>query len=133
MGDTFDVKKFGAVVPLQLSVANAVTNQTNTDLALPGGNTLFTMPAAGSVVGIAVKASANVTAGTATFKAHKAGTEFTDQSALAVQLTSAATNSNAAYGTVRPGVMTFAAGDGIGVSYTSSSRIVAMSFCEPRS
>lgn len=120
MADHLDPAKFGAVIPLHFQVANAVTNQTNTDLTVPGGaNTLFAMPVAGSVVGISVKASANVTAGTVTFRAQKAGTEWADTGYPAPVLD--ATNSNATYVTVRPGAFTFAAGNGVGVSYTSST------------
>lgn len=120
MADYFDPAKFGAIIPLHYQVANAVTNQTNTDLTVPGGaNTLHTMPAAGSVVGISIKASANVTAGTVTFRAHAAGTEFADTGYPAPVLD--ATNSNATYVAVRPGAIKFSAGGTVGVSYTSST------------
>jgi hypothetical protein len=122
MADYFDAGKYGAVVPLHYQVANAATNAADVDLTVPGGaNTLQTMPAAGSVVGISIKASANVTAGTVTFRAHKAGTEWADVGYPAPQLSSAATNSNATYVAVRPGFMTFAAGNTVGVSYSSST------------
>lgn len=120
MADYYDPAKFGAIIPLHYQVANAVTNAANVDLTVPGGaNTLQTMPVAGSVVGISVKASANVTAGDATFRAHKAGTEFADTGYPAPVLN--ATNSNATYVSVRPGFIKFAAGDAVGVSYSSST------------
>lgn len=113
--------KFGSAVAIPFAVANAVTNQTNTDLAMAGGNTLAVMPQSGSVVGIGAKASANLTAGTGSFRAHKAGTEFAQSGYPNPSLSSAAGVSNASYATIRPGVLTFDAGDTVGVSYTSST------------
>lgn len=119
MADTFDAGKWGAVLAIPFKVIDAVTNQSNTDLSVAGGNTLQTMPVAGSVIGISVKSSANVTAGSATFRAHKAGTEFADSGYPAPVLNS--TDSNATYATVRNRALRFAAGNGIGVSYTSTT------------
>ena len=116
--------KHGNLGTYQFSVANPDTSATNIDIPLAGtlaANTLEKMPAAGSVVGISVKNNADVTAGTITFHAHKASTEWPDASALAVQLTSGSTLKRGSSGTVRPGVMTFAAGDDIGVSYSTSA------------
>jgi hypothetical protein len=121
MADTFN-PKFGAIVALPFSVADAVTNQSNVDLASKAtGGTLVTMPAAGSILGISVSASANVTAGTATFRAHKASTEFAETGYPAPQLNSTAGSSNGTYASIRPGAIKFAAGDKIGVSYTSTT------------
>ena len=113
--------KFGGVVGIPFTVSNAVTAQTAVDLTLAGGNTLIIAPQAGSVVGVAVKASANVTGGTIAFSPHKASTEFAQSGFPNPTLTSAAGVSNASYATVRPGVCTFAAGDTLGVSYTSAT------------
>jgi hypothetical protein len=122
MADFFDPAKFGAIVPLHYQVANAATNAADTDLTVPGGaNTLYTMPVGGSVVGISVKSSANVTAGTATFRAHLAGTEFADVGYPAPVLSSAAASSNASYASVRPGALKFTAGQTVGVSYSSTT------------
>jgi hypothetical protein len=119
MADHFDAGKFGAIVPFTFSIQNATTNVTNTDLSHTADTTGVVMPASGSVVGISVGSSANVTAGTATFQAHKASTEFADVGAPAVVLDS--TNSNATYASVRPGVLKFTAGQKVGVSITTST------------
>jgi hypothetical protein len=114
--------KFGQVVAFHFAVANPDTGATNTDLTIGGGQgTLLKMPAAGSVVGIGVSGNADITAGTAHFHAHKAGTEFTNVSALTVELTSAAADHDGDSALVRPGVMSFDAGDKIGVSYTTDA------------
>lgn len=125
MGSDFVNPKFGSVVAIPFAVANAITQRTNTDMVLPGGNTLAVMPFAGSVIGLGVRASAEVTAGAATFKAHKDGTEFSDVGAINVGI-AANTDTTAVddletQGTCRPGVMRFNAGDAIGVSYSSST------------
>lgn len=122
MADTYDAGKFGAIFALQYGVANAVTNKTNEDIALAdaAGNTLMVMPTSGSVVGIAIRASADVTAGTVSFKAHKDGTEFTQTGYPNPGLNST-TAVRESYASVRPGVLTFSAGEGLGVSYTTST------------
>lgn len=107
-----------ALAVLNFSVANAVTQQTNTDLALPGGNTVARMPKPGSIVGISARASADLTAGSATIKAHKDGTEYADASAPTLTLDD---NNQEDSEVVRPGALVFAAGDGIGVSYSSTT------------
>ena len=123
MGDEFDAGKYGAIFAVEFSIANAVTNKTNEDIVLAGlSNTVAVMPYAGSVVGITVQASAEVTAGTVTFRAHKDGTEFAQSGYPAPILddgTSGATQQS--FASIRPGVLTFAAGEGIGVSYTSTT------------
>jgi uncharacterized protein YuzE len=123
MSDTFDAGKHGAIVGFQFGVANATTEQTATDLATAdiSGNTLITMPKSGSVVGISVNASAEVTAGTVTFAAHKDSTEFAQSGYPNPGLSSAAAVTNESYASVRPGVLTFSAGEAVGVSYTSST------------
>jgi hypothetical protein len=107
-----------AVVAIPFSKANAVTNAANVDLVLAGGNTLMVMPKAGSVVGLAVHATADLTAGSATVKVHKAGTEYPDASAITLTLND--TNQKS-HGAVRRGALTFAAGDTLGVSYSSTT------------
>lgn len=119
--DTFDAGKWGAVVALPFGVLNAAANQTNADIAGPGadGNVNVVMPVAGSIVGISVQASAPITAGTVTFRAAKAGTEFPQNGYPAPQLSIASPSK--AWASVRPGMLPFEAGDAIGVSYSSSS------------
>jgi hypothetical protein len=122
MADFYDPAKFGAIVAIHFIVANAVTNAANVDLTMGGNtNTLAVMPVAGSVVGISVKSTANVTAGTATFRAHLASTEFADVGYPAPVLSSAATNSNASYASIRPGALKFTAGQTVGVSYVTTT------------
>lgn len=127
MADYFD-PKFGQVVALHFNVSNVDTAATNTDLTVPDGvGTLSVMPYAGSIVGLAIKANANVTAGTVAFNAHKESTEYSQVSSLLTTLTTASGSSNIGYSTVRPGVLTFAAGDGIGVSVSSATNLAATS------
>lgn len=106
------------IVAIPFAVANAVTNQTNTDLALAGGNTIAVMPKAGCVVGISANLSADVTAGSATVKAHKDGTEYADAAAPTLTLSDTVQES---YASVRSGALTFDAGEGVGVSYSSTT------------
>ncbi len=118
--DFFDAGKYGAGFAFNYYVGNAVTNQTNTDLALPvSSDTLLVMPQDGSVVAVTVQATAEVTAGAVTFKAHKDGTEFTQTGAPAPVLNT--TNTQQTNATVRPSVLTFSQGEGLGVSYSSTT------------
>lgn len=119
MADHFDAGKFGAIVPFTFYIQDATTGASDTDLQFTADTTTVTMPYSGSVVGISVGASADVVGGAATFKAHKASAEYADSGAPAVVLNE--TNSNAAYGTIRPGVLKFSAGQKVGVSVTTSS------------
>lgn len=125
MGSDFVNPKFGSVVAIPYSKANAVTSAGNVDLVLAGGNTLAVMPFAGSVVGIGVRASAEVETGSASFKVHKDGTEIVESGALSVSIAATTDTTSSAdletQASVRPGVMTFAAGEGIGVSYSSAT------------
>lgn len=124
MADTFDAKKHGAVFAVPFGVLNAVTAQTNVDLTVCGvasTNTLVTMPTSGSVVGLSVKSTANLTAGTAAFAPHIASTEFAQSGFPNPTLNSTSGTSNASYAAVRPGVCTFTAGQTLGVSYTTST------------
>lgn len=121
MGDEFNAGKFGAIVALQFGVQNAVTEQTATDLGEPSvaAGTLVVAPKAGSVVGISVQASAEVTAGSATFRAQKDGTEFAQSGYPAPILNTTSTQQS--YASIRPGILTFSAGEGLGVSYASAT------------
>ncbi len=123
MSDQFDAGKFGAIVALQYGVANAVTNKTNEDIAGAGAdaNSLLVAPKAGSVVGISVQSSAEVTTDSFIVKAHKDGTEFAQSGAPAPTLDT--TNTQQSFAAIRPGVLTFAAGEGLGVSYTSTTNV----------
>lgn len=123
MGDEYNAGKFGAIITVQFAVADAVTNKTNEDILLAGGQNKYgVMPKSGSVVGISVQATAAVTAGTVTFRAHKDSTEFAQSGYPAPILddgTSGATSQS--FASIRPGVLTFSAGEGIGVSYSSTT------------
>ena len=125
MGDEFNAGKYGGIVALVYGVANAVASQTATDLTLSDAtyvNTLATMPKSGSVVGVSVQTSAAVTAGSVTFQSHKDGTEFA-QSGFPVATLESVTNDQESYASIRPGVLTFDAGDALGVSYTSDATL----------
>ena len=119
MADHFDAGKFGAVVAIPFSHANATTGESNTDLTL-GQSTLAVMPGAGSVVGISIRAGGAITAGTITAKPHKAGTEFTEVGTPAPVCSSAA---QASYASVRPKALTFDAGDTLGVSISTTTTL----------
>ena len=122
MTDEFNAGKYGAIVAIPFGVANAVTNQTNTDLTPSDAtyvNTLVVMPKGGSVVGISVQASAECTVAGATFRAHADGTEFAQSGYPAPVIN--ATNTQQSYASIRPGVLTFSAGEGLGVSYTTTT------------
>ena len=108
----------GAVVAIPYAVANAVTNAADVDLTKPGGNTITVMPKAGSVVGLLVNATADLTAGSATFEVHKDGTELAEESAPVLTLDD---THQEIYGLVRSRALRFAAGDGLGVSYSSTT------------
>lgn len=122
MGDEFDAGKYGAIVSIPYAVANAVTNKTNEDMLINGATGgLAVMPHGGSVVGISVQASAAVSAGTVNFRAHKDSTEFAQSGYPNPELSSTAGSTQQVYGSIRPGVLTFSAGEGIGLSYTSTT------------
>lgn len=118
----FDSGKHGSFVAIPFTLTNATTGLSNSDLVFAGGaGTLVCMPNAGSVVGIS-GVTAAITAGTITLKAHNGGTEYADVSAPAPALSSAA-DTNGTYGTVRPNVLTFAAGDRLGISATTTTTL----------
>ena len=125
MGDEFNAGKYGGIVALVFGVANAATSKTAEDLTFSDAtynNTLATMPKGGSVVGVSVQASAAVTAGSVTFAAHKDGTEFAQSGFPNPELESV-TNDTESYASIRPGVLTFDAGNALGVSYTSDATL----------
>jgi len=117
MVDEFN-PKHGAMATLNFSVANAVTQATNVDLTLPGGNTVAVAPKAGSIIAVSVRASADLTAGSATLQVHKDSTELTETDAPTLTLSDTVQED---YETIRPRAIRFAAGDGLGVSYSSST------------
>lgn len=124
MADTYDAGKHGGILAIPFGVANAATNQTATDLTVSDAtynNTLYVPPVGGSVIGISVHASAAVTVANAVFSAHKDGTEFTQTGFPTCTLDT--TNASESYASVRPGVLTFAAGEGLGISYTSTTNM----------
>lgn len=127
MADTFN-PKFGAICQLQFVKSNIDTgaSSTNSYMTLASGvNTGMTMPYAGSIVALSVSANANVTTATVAFNAHNGGTAYAQESSLLTTLTTAAGSSNAGYSSVRAGVLTFAAGDKIGVNYASATNYAA--------
>jgi hypothetical protein len=118
MSDTFD-SKFGQVVAVPFQHSDATTQETDNDMTLLI-DTLWTAPFAGSVVGITARANAAITAGTITLKPHKASTEYAETGTPAPVLSSAA---QATYATVRPNALTFAAGDTLGISYSTTTTL----------
>lgn len=112
--------KHGALLSIPFAKTNLTTGESNTDLVLAGGGTLAVMPKAGSVVGIAIRSTGALTAGTITAKAHLAGTEFTDASAPAPVISS---DDQESYAVARPRALKFTAGQNIGVSVTTTTTL----------
>jgi len=119
MGDYFDAGKHGAVLAIPFSHANVTTGESNTDLTA-GQDTLHVMPYSGSIIGISIRANASLTAGTITAQAHSNSTEVTDTGAPAPACSSSA---QVSYATVRPGAVTFSAGDKLGISVTTTTTL----------
>jgi len=121
MSDFYDAGKHGAIIAIPFGVINAVTSAAAVDLteASIAQGTLAIMPHSGSVVGISVSASAAVSAGEVDFQAHKDSTEFPQTGFPNPTLNTTYTNES--YASIRPGVLTFDAGDGIGISYDSAT------------
>lgn len=121
MADYFDAGKHGTIVALAFYQTNQDTAGSNADMLVAGqaSGTLYTMPCAGSVIGLSVNGSAAVTVSTATFRAHKDGTEFAETGYPAPVLST--TNTTKSYAVIRPGAITFAAGDGLGVSIVTTT------------
>lgn len=127
MADYFD-PKFGAICSLSFIKSNIDTgaSSTNSYVTLASGvGTGATMPYGGSIIALSVSANANVTTATVAFNAHNGGTGYAQASGITTTLTTAAGSSNAGYSSVRPGVLTFAAGDKIGVNYASATNYAA--------
>ncbi len=122
MATEFDGKKWGTILAIPFGAANATTGEADTDLTAAGGQTtLFVAPGAGSVIGISANSPA-ITAGSVTLSPHKAGTEFTESGTPAPVLSSA-NDTNGTYATVRPGALSFVAGDTLGISMTTTTTL----------
>jgi hypothetical protein len=114
--------KHGPAMAIQFTYTNATTGLSNADLTFAGGaTTLVVAPQAGSVIGISANCAA-ITAGTITLKPHKASVEYADAGTPAPALSSAH-NTNGTYATVRPSALTFAAGDTLGISATTTTTL----------
>lgn len=120
MADYFDAGKFGSIVAIPFSDDNIAASATATDLILKGGGTLIVAPYSGSIVAIGAMVNAAVTGGILTVNVHKASTEFAAVGTPAPVLDTA-TYTTYSYGTVRPGAVTFSAGDTLGLSYTTTA------------
>lgn len=127
MADTFD-PKFGSFVTFAFTLANPDTGASGTNTFMTwgaNGVTNIAMPAAGSVVALTVRGNGNVTGATIAFNAQKAGTPYAQASSILTTLTTASGASNVGYASVRSGVLTFAAGDLLGVSYLTATNYAA--------
>jgi hypothetical protein len=119
MADKFD-PKYGQVVALgPFTAANITTGAANQDLALASVGSTITMLHAGSVIGLSLEPYGTVTGGSITASAHKSSSELANTPAPV----SDETNTLGTYATVRPGVVSFAAGDKLGVSVTSTTTL----------
>jgi len=121
MATEFDSTKWGAYIAIPFQKSNLTTGASAEDLALAGAGTLFCAPAAGSIIGISAVTAA-ITAGTITLNAHKNSVEFTQSGAPAAVLSSDF-DTNGTFATVRPGAVTFAAGDTLGISATTTTTL----------
>jgi hypothetical protein len=120
MADYFDSGKWGTIIAIPYLKANLTTEQTNLDMDLSGGGTMYTMPQGGSVVGVTIRGNAAMNAGTVTARAHNGSTEFAESGYPAPAI---AANAQESYATCRPGTCTFDAGDSLGVSLTSTTNL----------
>jgi hypothetical protein len=119
MADYFDSKKFGTVMVLgPFTRANITASQTNVDLVC-GQSTTVTVPYAGSVIAVAASTTEGVTGGSCIIRAHKASTEFTPLGYPAPTLNT--TNTSGSYASIRPGAITFSAGDRLGLSIVTDA------------
>lgn len=121
MATEFDSKKWGATLAIPFSKSNVTTGASNEDLALGGAGTLFVAPAAGSIIGISAYCAA-ITAGTITLTPHKASTEVAT-TGVPQPVLSSTQDTNGTYATVRPGAITFVAGDTLGISATTTTTL----------
>lgn len=118
----FNSGKHGSFMAIPFTLTNATTGLSNSDLVFAGGaGTLVCMPNAGSVIGVTAVTAA-ITAGTITLKPHKNGTEYTDVGTPAPALSSTQ-DTNGTYATVRPNALTFAAGETLGISATTTTTL----------
>jgi hypothetical protein len=121
MADYFDSKKFGCIMAVgPFTIANATTEESDSELAY-GQDSYAAMPADGSVVAISVYANAELEGGSATIRAHSAGTELAATGYPAPVVNT--TNTQVSYASVRPGAVTFSAGDKLGLSITSTTTL----------
>jgi hypothetical protein len=119
MADYFDGKKFGSVVAFgPFTAANVEDDSSNVDLAY-GQSSYAIMPVGGSVIAVSVYANAAVTHGSGTVRAHSSSTELADTGYPAPVLN--ATNTQVSYASVRPGAVTFSAGDKLGLSIVTDT------------
>lgn len=118
--DMFDAGKFGACVEIGFQTANATTGLSNADMTCEQ-DSVFVAPHSGSVVGMSLRGNAAVTAGQIAARAHKAGVEFAQDGYPNPTLDT--DNPQNSYGNIRPGVLTFDAGDTLGVSLTASTTL----------
>ena len=122
MATEFDSKKFGTFLSIPFTLTNATTGNSNTDLTIGGGaGTLFCAPSDGSIVGISAVTAA-ITAGTITLTPHAASTEYAVAGTPTAALSSSY-DTNGTYGTTYPGLVTFAAGDTLGISATTTTTL----------
>jgi len=117
----FDAKKFGTYIAVPFTLTNATTGESDTDLAYGGIAANFVAPAAGSIVGVSASCLA-ITAGTITLRTHSAGTEFA-QSGYPAPVLSSTADTNGTYASVGEGAITFAAGDTLGISASSTTTL----------
>lgn len=120
MADHFDSGKFGSIVAFgPFTSANATTGAANIDMAI-GQYNYAIMPCAGSVIGISGVVNASVTAGSVTIRAHEDSTEIAVTGYPAPVCSSAA---QASYASVRPGAISFSAGDKLGLSFSGTTTL----------
>jgi hypothetical protein len=119
MADHFDAKKFGSIVAFgPFTAANVEDDNSNSDLAY-GQSSYAIMPADGSVVALSVYANAAVTHGSGSVRAHSSSTELGATGYPNPTLNT--TNTQVSYASVRPGAVTFSAGDKLGISIVTDT------------
>jgi hypothetical protein len=117
----YNARKFGTYLTIPFFATDLTTGASNSDL-LCGvtANTLYIAPQAGSVVAISGETAVDVTAGSIALRAHKASTEFA-QTGYPVATIDSTHDSTGSFADVREGALTFAAGDRLGISATSTT------------
>ena len=119
--NTFDAK-FGAILAIGpfMYTALATTTADNTDMYMAASANIgkyFVAPGPGSVLGISLQcaqATGGVTASFVKVRVHKDSTEIAVGGYPSATLN--VTNGTKSYGTCRPGLIRFAAGDCLGLS-----------------